>query len=262
MRKNILLCPLNWGLGHATRCVPIIKALMSQGHKIIIAADKGPLAFLQKYFPELECIEFPGFNPTYSKSNTQVFKMMASFPGALIDFKKDHQTVESIIKNKNIDVIISDNRFGCWSKDVYSVFITHQLHIKVPKMWRWTIPIINIFNNSYIKKIRRDLEGRKDHQTGDENRRDDQYDIDCPERNASPRFFRLRHLLHLSISPVSVSGNRFSKKITSIMPQTARKVKLLKGKSEFCFLFSFPLPVPEGIATFRPFPNVVNLSTK
>ena len=152
LRKNILLCPLNWGLGHATRCVPIIKALMSQGHKIIIAADKGPLAFLHKYFPELECIEFPGFNPTYSKSNTQVFKMMASFPGALIDFKKDHKTVESIIKNKNIDVIISDNRFGCWSKDVYSVFITHQLHIKVPKMWRWTTPIINIFNNSYIKK--------------------------------------------------------------------------------------------------------------
>lgn len=150
--KNILICPLNWGLGHATRCVPIIKDLSSQGHKVIIAADEGPLAFLQKEFPEHEFIKFPGFTPKYSRSNTQVFKMMAAFPGALRDFRRDHKTVESIVKNYNIDMIIADNRFGCWSKHVHSVFITHQLHIQVPKIWKWTTPIINLFNNSYIKK--------------------------------------------------------------------------------------------------------------
>lgn len=149
---NILLCPLNWGLGHATRCVPIIKALTNQGHKVIVAADKGPLAFLQKAFPDLEFIEFPGFDPIYSKSNTQVFKMLASFPGALRDFRRDHKTVDSIVKSHNIDVVISDNRFGCWSSDVYSVFITHQLHIQIPLLWRWTTPFINLFNYSYIRK--------------------------------------------------------------------------------------------------------------
>ena len=152
MGKNILICPLNWGLGHATRCVPIINSFIDQGDKVIIAADRGPLAFLQKAFPELEFIEFPGFNPIYSRSNTQVFKMMASFPGALRDFRHDHKTVESIVKSHNIDMVVSDNRFGCWSKQVPSVFITHQLHIQVPKIWRWTTPIINIFNNHYIKK--------------------------------------------------------------------------------------------------------------
>ena len=150
--KNILICPLNWGLGHATRCVPIINSFLNQGDKVIVAADKGPLAFLQKAFPDLEFIEFPGFNPIYSRSNTQVFKMMASFPGALRDFRRDHKTVESIIRNNNIDMVVSDNRFGCWSKHVPSVFITHQLHIQVPRIWRWTTPIINIFNNHYIKK--------------------------------------------------------------------------------------------------------------
>ena len=152
MGKNILICPLNWGLGHATRCVPIIKSFLDQGDKVIVAADMGPLAFLQKAFPDIEFIEFPGFNPIYSRSNTQVFKMMASFPGALRDFRHDHKTVESIIRNHNIDMVISDNRFGCWSKQVPSVFITHQLHIQVPKIWCWTTPIINMFNNHYIKK--------------------------------------------------------------------------------------------------------------
>ena len=152
MGKNILICPLNWGLGHATRCVPIIKKLSSEGHKVIIAADEGPLAFLQKEFPDHEFIKFPGFSPKYSRSNTQVFKMMAAFPGALRDFRRDHKTVESIVKNYNIDTVISDNRFGCWSKNAHSVFMTHQLHIQVPRIWKWTTPIINIFNNSYIKK--------------------------------------------------------------------------------------------------------------
>lgn len=150
--RNILICPLNWGLGHATRCVPIIRDLTNQGHKVIIAADEGPLAFLQKEFPDHEFIRFPGFSPKYSRSNTQVFKMMAAFPGALRDFRRDHKTVEWIVKQHNIDTVISDNRFGCWSKHAHSVFITHQLHIQVPKLWKWTSPIVNLFNNSYIKK--------------------------------------------------------------------------------------------------------------
>lgn len=152
MGKNILICPLNWGLGHATRCVPIIKDLTNQGNKVIIAADEGPLAFLQKEFPDHEFIKFPGFSPKYSRSNTQVFRMMRAFPGALRDFRRDHKTVESIVKNYNIDTVISDNRFGCWSKQAHSVFMTHQLHIQVPKVWKWSTRIINLFNNSYIKK--------------------------------------------------------------------------------------------------------------
>lgn len=150
MGKNILICPLDWGLGHATRCVPIIKALTEQGHKAIIAADLEPLAFLQKEFPEAEFIKFPGFRPTYSKGNSQVFKMLSSFPGAVRDFRKDHQTVESIVKNYSIDAIISDNRFGCWSDLVHSVFITHQLNIQVPSGWKWAAPIIKAFNHSYV----------------------------------------------------------------------------------------------------------------
>ena len=149
---KILICPLNWGLGHATRCVPIIKSLTAQGHKVVVAADEGPLAFLQKEFPDLDFIKLPGFSPRYSRSNTQVFKMMAAFPGALRDFRRDHKTIEQIVKNSHIDLVISDNRFGCWTKKVPCIFITHQLHIQIPKVWRFASPIVNMFNNSYLRK--------------------------------------------------------------------------------------------------------------
>ena len=124
---------------------------MEQGDNPIIAADKNPLAFLRKEFPDLEFIKLPGFEPTYSKGNSQVFKLLTSIPDALIDFKKEHLEIEKIVKERKIDTIISDNRFGCWSKNAYSIFITHQLHIQVPRLIRWTYPIINLMSRSYIK---------------------------------------------------------------------------------------------------------------
>ncbi|MCQ2316617.1 MAG: hypothetical protein MJZ85_08065 [Bacteroidales bacterium] len=152
MSKNILICPLDWGLGHATRCVPIIKALSGQGHRVIVAADNEPLAFLQKEFPDVDFIKLPGFRPTYSRGNSQILKMLSLFPGAMRDFRRDHQAVESIVRSHSIDAIISDNRFGCWSDVVHSVFITHQMHIQVPKHLRAAKPLINLFNNSFIRK--------------------------------------------------------------------------------------------------------------
>ena len=88
-QKNILITPLNWGLGHATRCVPIIKKILEYGDNPIVAADKAPLAFLQKAFPDLDFIKLPGFEPFYSKRNSQVLKLLTSLPGALMDFKKE-----------------------------------------------------------------------------------------------------------------------------------------------------------------------------
>ncbi len=152
LKKNILICPLNWGLGHATRCVPVIRTLLELGHNPIIAADKAPLIFLQKEFPDLKFINLPGFEPYYSKGNSQVFKLLKSIPNALINFKKEHKAIEKIVEEYKIDVIISDNRFGCWSEKIHSIYITHQLHIQVPKHLKWTSPIINLLHQNYIKK--------------------------------------------------------------------------------------------------------------
>lgn len=152
LKKNILICPLNWGLGHATRCVPIIRAILESGQNPIIAADKAPLDFLKIEFPHLTFIKLPGFEPTYSKGNSQIFKLLKSIPNALKNFKKEHIEIEKIVDDYNIGTIISDNRFGCWSKKVHSIYITHQLHIQVPRVFKWTYPIINQLHKNYIKK--------------------------------------------------------------------------------------------------------------
>jgi UDP:flavonoid glycosyltransferase YjiC (YdhE family) len=87
---KILVCPLNWGLGHATRCVPIIQQLIAEGHTPVLVSDGYPLAFLRQEFPTLRTIEFPSYSISYSKGSSQIFAMMRSFPSILYGIVKEH----------------------------------------------------------------------------------------------------------------------------------------------------------------------------
>lgn len=131
--QRILVAPLNWGLGHATRCIPIINNLLSQGHQVIIAADGYPLQLLQQEFPLLQYIEFISFSVRYSTGRFQIGKLLLSLPKILMDIWSEHRKLQTYIKQYNISYVISDNRFGLWSKHVPCVYITHQLMVKMPK---------------------------------------------------------------------------------------------------------------------------------
>ncbi len=130
MKKRILVAPLNWGLGHATRCIPIIKALSANGFEPIIASDGVALSLLKKEFPKLTHIELPSYNVTYAK-NGKFFKLklLKDSPRLLQAIYNEKKATETIVKNHNISGIISDNRLGVYNKAVPSVFITHQLKV-------------------------------------------------------------------------------------------------------------------------------------
>jgi len=128
--KNILVCPLNWGIGHATRCVPIIRKLVLHNFNVIVAADKRSLAFLKQEFPDLEYIQFQGYDISYQKKGSLFLKMLKLTPRLLLSILKEHNKLKKIIKKHHIHAIISDNRFGLWNKKIYSIYITHQIHIK------------------------------------------------------------------------------------------------------------------------------------
>ncbi|MDB2462581.1 glycosyltransferase, partial [Algibacter sp.] len=130
MKKRILVAPLNWGLGHATRCIPIINALIRADFVPVIASDGVALTLLRKEFPSLSTIELPSYNVTYSK-NGKLFKLklIKDSPKLLKAIKAEKKAIKSIIKNNDISGIISDNRLGVRNKNVPSVFITHQLNV-------------------------------------------------------------------------------------------------------------------------------------
>lgn len=147
-----MVCPLDWGLGHATRMVPVIDNLINKGTRVIIGADNSPLEYLKKRFPGNEFIKLPGFEPRYPKSGSMVFQMIRDFGKMKTSAKKSNYLLQQLIDEKEIDVVISDNRYELYSKKAYSIFITHQLNIQTPGITGLTKPFIQktIFN--YIKK--------------------------------------------------------------------------------------------------------------
>ncbi|MBU8892934.1 MAG: hypothetical protein KOO66_09155 [Bacteroidales bacterium] len=149
---KILICPLNWGLGHATRLVPLIKLLIRNDFDIRIAASGDSLVFLKKEFQKLKFIDFPNYEVRYSRSNSQVFRLLMAIPKIIFYSLKEHWQVKKIIKKKNIDIIISDNRYGLWCKNAYSIFITHQLNAKFPGFLRVFEPGFRMITGLIIKK--------------------------------------------------------------------------------------------------------------
>lgn len=129
-KKNILVAPLNWGLGHATRCIPIIKALEENNYTPILASDGEALALLRKEFPHLKALELPSYEIEYAQDGTDFkWKMLKSMPKMMDAILNEKKIVKQWVKEHNLSGIISDNRLGVYSKKVYTVFITHQLNV-------------------------------------------------------------------------------------------------------------------------------------
>jgi len=152
-QKTILFCPLNWGLGHASRSVPLLRVLQQLDYNILMAADQAPLAFLKSQFPELEWIRFKGFEPGYAKGNQQFFKLLIQLPLAFWYYFRDKKFIARLVKSREIDLILSDNRFGAWHKNVPSVIITHQLNLKLPPGIRLLNSTANMLNHKLIKNF-------------------------------------------------------------------------------------------------------------
>ena len=157
IKKKILIAPLNWGLGHATRCIPIIEQLLAEGNELVIAADGGPLVLLKAKFPHCTFVEWKGVNVHYSAN--MIFSMMIQVPKILYSIFKEHQQLKKIIEEHDIKMVISDNRFGLWNKKVHSVFITHQVNIISPFAEKLLFKINKWFIEKYDECWVPDYEG-------------------------------------------------------------------------------------------------------
>lgn len=131
-KYRILVAPLDWGLGHASRCIPLIRKLQKNNFEVIIAADRMPLKLLQETFPELESIILKGAEIRYSKHLPMSIGMLLKLPSFYSSIQKEISLIDDLVENYQIDAIISDNRYGLHSSKVLSILITHQLFVQVP----------------------------------------------------------------------------------------------------------------------------------
>lgn len=123
---KILVTALDWGLGHATRTVPVIRYLLSKGHTVVLAGSGRSLMLLHNDFPQLDVVELESFSPRYFRRLPQWLAIAMQTPRFVRCIRREYKQTQTIVKQLNIDAIVSDNRYGVRSDRCQSVLLTHQ----------------------------------------------------------------------------------------------------------------------------------------
>ena len=135
-QRHILYTVLNWGLGHATRSIPVIRTLLSQGHSVTLAGEGDSLLLLQQVFPELPAHILKGIDVRYPLHRPLAVSMLLQSRTILAAIRNEHIATEKLAAQINPDLIISDNRYGAYASNIPSVLICHQLQLLLPQGYR------------------------------------------------------------------------------------------------------------------------------
>lgn len=127
--KRILLSPLNWGMGHVSRCIPIVQQLIGQGNKVIIACNERQQEIFKMYFDDLEFIQHRDYPFQFKDKGNFRLDMFRSLPGLFRRLKTEKREVIKYVHSNQIDIIISDHRYGFKMAGIPSFIICHQLNL-------------------------------------------------------------------------------------------------------------------------------------
>lgn len=150
--KRILVAPLNWGLGHAVRVIPVIHILLEKGFYVVIAATGDSRRLLMEEFPKLEFIDFPSYKIKYSTRSSQWLKILFQIPAILYWTVREHIALKGIIRRYFIRIVLSDHRYGMWSRHTYNIFLIHQLNMQFPGGVRLFAGLLNKLQRVVIKR--------------------------------------------------------------------------------------------------------------
>ena len=129
----VLIAPLDWGLGHATRCIPLIRALERAGHTVVACASGAGARLLRAEFPHLTVEDVPGHAMTYTKNRALLpLWLLAQLPLFLLGAWREGRAARRLCRRHGAGLIIADGRYGFRAPEVPAVFVTHQLGIVPP----------------------------------------------------------------------------------------------------------------------------------
>lgn len=154
--KKLLIAPLDWGLGHATRCVPIIRDLLNNNCEVWLAGEGAQEKILREEFSSLHFLPLKGYRIKYSGKGLTA-KLLMQVPSILRSIKEENDWLKEQVERHEFGAVISDNRYGLYHEKVFSIFITHQLRIKSSLgklsedlLQKWNYKLISKFNECWI----------------------------------------------------------------------------------------------------------------
>ena len=130
--QRILVAPLDWGMGHATRCIPLIRTLQQQGAEVLVAVPRHLEIRLRQSLSNVQFIPLKGYEiryhqgiPVWMSVLVQSFKIRRAI-------QEEHRWIMENAEPLKIEQIISDNRYGLWHPSIHSALLSHQLQPIAP----------------------------------------------------------------------------------------------------------------------------------
>lgn len=128
---TVLVTPLPWGIGHATRLFPILTLLNNRNFTVIVAGDENCKSLVQNSFPNIQVLSAPEYNIRYPKTGRYMaVKILSQLPKIFRVILQEKKWLKKAVSRYQPDLIISDNRPGMYHKSIPSIYITHQIQIK------------------------------------------------------------------------------------------------------------------------------------
>ena len=155
--KNVIVSPLDWGLGHSSRIIPVIRELKKNSNRVIIVCGKGSFCFLKTELPDFEIIALTEKHIKYPKTKINFFTVLNWGIAMFFNTINEHRKVKKITKEKNIQVIISDNRYGLNFKNLDCYIVTHQIAPKAPQGMKFLQKISDIIFRKVLKRFKKVL---------------------------------------------------------------------------------------------------------
>ena len=167
---TVLVAPLDWGLGHTTRCIPIINSLLAQGCNVLVAGEKAQIALFEREFPQIKGLRLKVYGIRYPVNGSLFFfKIIQQIPTFLHTIIRENRWLESVVEEEKIDLVIADNRYGLYHKKIPTIFITHQLQLHLNNtllerisqyfLYRW----VNRFTSCWVPDMVEGIAGKLSH---------------------------------------------------------------------------------------------------
>lgn len=235
-KKRILVAPLDWGLGHATRSIPVIRALLDRGCEVLLGSNSRPLALLRKEFPELETLELPPYDVRYPTSNIFI-NVGYQAPRLVKTIAQENLLMRKLAREGRIDGIISDHRLGCSHPTLPNVVIAHQLHLRLENsVMQWPVrqahyKVLAQFQECWVpdyEDVHQSISGDLDHPP-----------LDYPPTRYVGPLSRLRKIdlplkydLLILLSGPEPQRTRLEEKLRRQASALPEKVLLVQGKTD------------------------------
>jgi len=121
-----------WGLGHATRSLPILRRLVAD-HEVLVYSDGAALAYLRRELGQRAAF-LPATvpYPNIFGGTTLALRFFASAPRLVQTMRAEYRETQRLVAAHGVDRVVSDSRWGVSSPRVPSLFITHHLKQLAP----------------------------------------------------------------------------------------------------------------------------------